>query len=151
MSKAIKDDFKILNDIEHIRLRPNMYIGSTSIEQKTILIDYNYKEVSYVPGLFKILNELIDNSVDEFVRTEGKFANKIEVTMTDDTFTVRDNGRGIPVELVADTDGKKLYKPVAAWTRPRAGSNFGDDAQRVTMGMNGVGSALSNIFSKSFI
>jgi DNA gyrase/topoisomerase IV subunit B len=151
MIKKQKEKFKILNDIEHVLLRPNMYIGSTSVQSKSILIDFEYKDVQYVPGLFKILNEIIDNSVDEYVRTEGKFANKIEVTMTDDTFTVKDNGRGIPVEQVVDTDGKKLYKPVAAWTKPRAGTNFGDDAERVTMGMNGVGSALSNIFSKSFV
>lgn len=151
MKTKNKDEFKILGDIEHILLRNQMYIGSDSLETRNILLDYKYQDVSYVPGLFKIVNELIDNSVDEYVRTEGKFANKIEVTIDDTSFTVQDNGRGIPVEQVTDPDGKKVYKPVAAWTRPRAGSNFSNDSERITAGMNGVGSALSNIFSRKFI
>lgn len=146
-----KDDFKILSDVAHILLRPNMYVGSTNMETRNILLDYQFQTVRFVPGLFKIINEIIDNSLDEYIRTQGKFANKIEVTMTDTSVTVRDNGRGIPVEQITDPDNKKVYKPVAAWTRPRAGSNFGDDGNRETAGMNGVGSALTNIFSKSFV
>lgn len=146
-----KDNFQILGDIEHILLRSAMYIGSTSLETRNILLDYQFQTVQFVPGLFKIINEIIDNSLDEYIRTQGKFANKIEVIMTDTSVTVRDNGRGIPIEQIADPDGKKVYKPVAAWTRPRAGSNFSDDSNRETAGMNGVGSALTNIFSKSFI
>lgn len=151
MVKKVKEEFKILSDIEHILKRPNMYVGGTSKETRSILVDHTFQNIPHVPGLFKIINEIIDNSVDEFIRTEGQFATKIDITMTDKSVTVKDNGRGIPVELITDPDGKKLFKPVAAWTRPRAGSNFTDDAERKTGGMNGVGSALTNIFSKKFI
>ena len=146
-----KDEFKILDDITHVLLRPAIYIGSTSIEEKKLFLNYEYKKISYNPGLFKIVNELIDNSIDEFIRTQGKHANKIDITVTDTEFTILDNGRGIPVDKVSDTDGTMIYRPEAAWCRTKAGSNFNNDSERLTAGMNGVGSALSNIFSKKFI
>lgn len=145
------DDFKILNDIEHVLLRPNMYVGSTTYEQKQDFLNFKYSDISYVPALFKIVNEVIDNSTDEYTRTQGKFATKIEITIDKKSFTVRDNGRGIPIVLIKDTNNEDIYKPVAAWCRTKAGSNFMDDANRVTGGMNGVGGSLSNIFSKKFI
>ncbi len=148
---AKSSDFQILSDIQHILLRPQMYISSTSLESRNLFLDYKFQEINYVPGLFKIVNELIDNALDENVRTQGKFANKIDITIDSKSFSIRDNGRGIPVELVKDLDGKKIYRPVASWAKTKAGSNFSDDANRVTAGMNGVGSALSNIFSTSFI
>jgi DNA topoisomerase-2 len=150
MKKEEQKDFKILDDISHVLLRPAIYIGSTSIEKKELFLNYNYASVHYNPGLFKIVNELIDNSVDEYTRTQGKFADKIDIDVTDTTFTVLDNGRGIPVDKVKDVDGSDIYRPQAAWCKTKAGSNFNDDANRVTAGMNGVGSALSNIFSKKF-
>jgi DNA gyrase/topoisomerase IV subunit B len=145
------DEFKILDDISHILLRPAIYIGSVVTEEKKLFLNYNYTTVNYNPGLFKVINELIDNSVDEYVRTLGKFANKIELTISDNEFSIMDNGRGIPVDKVLDTDGKMIYRPEAAWCRTKAGSNFNDDAERITAGMNGVGAALSNIYSKRFV
>ena len=91
---------------------------------------------------------MIQNSVDENIRTQGKFANAIDITI-DSTVdgvevTIADNGRGIPVDII---DGE--YRPLLAWTKLRAGSNF-DDSTRVGAGMNGVGVSLTNIFSKEF-
>lgn len=146
-----KDEFKILDDISHVLLRPAIYIGSTTAEEKKLFLNFNYQSVNYNPGLFKIINELIDNSVDEHVRTDFKFANKIDITVDRNRFSITDNGRGIPVDKVKDTDGSEIYRPEAAWCRTKAGSNFSDDKNRVTAGMNGVGSALSNIFSKYFM
>ena len=143
--------FQILDDKTHVLKRPGMYVGSVSHEEKEQFLNFAWAKVGYVPGLFKIINELIDNSIDEHVRTGGKFADQITVTIDSKHFTVRDNGRGIPIELVDDLDGEKIYKPVAAWCRTKAGSNFGDDAERDTIGMNGVGAALTNIFSTKFI
>lgn len=145
------DEFKILDDITHVLLRPAIYIGSTSIECKKLFLNYEFKTINYNPGLFKIINELIDNAIDEFIRTEGKFANKIDISVNDIEFSILDNGRGIPIDKISDTDGSMIYRPEAAWCRTKAGSNFNDDANRVTAGMNGVGSALSNIFSQKFI
>lgn len=143
--------FAILSDIDHIKKRPGMYVGSVTLETFGQFLNYEYQQVSFVPGLFKIVNELIDNSLDEFIRTNGEFANAIDITVDSKSFKIRDNGRGIPVDLIPDLDGESIYRPVAAWCKTKSGSNFGDDDKRDTLGLNGVGSALSNIFSSTFV
>ncbi|AZV01139.1 DNA topoisomerase subunit [Shigella phage vB_SdyM_006] len=146
-----KHEIKILSDREHIIKRSGMYIGSSSSENNEQFLFGEYTTIKYVPGIVKIIDEIIDNSVDEAIRTNFKFANKIEVSIENDTVTVKDNGRGLPQALVLTPEGDEIPGPVAAWTRPRAGGNFGDDSERKTGGMNGVGSALTNIFSTLFV
>lgn len=147
----MSDEFKVLTPREHVILRPNMYVGSVAYEPHERFLFGKYQAVSYVPGLVKIIDEIIDNSVDEGIRTDFKFANKIDIRfdLLEGSVTVADNGRGIPQSLVNTPDGE-MPKPVAAWTQTMAGSNF-DDTNRVSMGMNGVGSSLTNFFSKTFI
>ena len=143
------ETFKVLDDRQHCLLRPQMYIGSVTPEPHSGIINYQYQTKTIVPGLIKIIEEILQNSVDEYIRTNGEFANKIEVSIANTVqgteITISDNGRGIPVKLIDDT-----YQPVLAWTKLKAGSNF-DDSNRVGAGMNGVGSSLTNIFSTSFI
>lgn len=138
-------NFEVLSDRDHIRKRAGMYIGSCTSEPYSAIIDFKYQTKNIVPGLLKIINEVLDNCVDEYIRTKGSYANKIELTI--DTLTnqiiIKDNGRGIPVEKHGDE-----YRPVLAWTRARAGSNFGDE--RTTLGANGVGSFATNCFSTQF-
>jgi DNA topoisomerase-2 len=144
---------KKLTEREHIILRPGMYLGSSTLTKlkEYIITDekFTQTEISYVPGLVKIFNELIDNSIDEFVRTGGKFADKIEVEVDDIRFSVQDNGRGIPVTEVEAPEGT-FYQPELAWTHARAGSNF-EDENSSTIGTNGVGSMIASVFSKEFI
>lgn len=142
---------KILGDREHIRRRPNMYVGSTTYEPHTRFIYGEYKTVSYVPGIVKIIDEIIDNSVDEAIRTDFKFANKIDVSIDGGVVTIKDNGRGIPQDMIEDEHSNEIPGPVAAWTKARSGGNFDDDESRKTQGMNGVGSALTNFFSEWFV
>jgi DNA topoisomerase-2 len=127
-----------------------MYIGSTNVETIIGFCNGEWQQTSVVPGLLKIINEVIDNSVDEYIRTDGQHANKISIDIEGDKITVSDNGRGIPIEdvTVEGTDETEL-RPVLAWTRARAGSNFSDD-ERTTIGMNGVGSFCTNVFSTEF-
>lgn len=146
----IKNEIKVLSDVEHIKKRSGMYIGSSANEAHERFLFGEYKSVTYVPGLVKLIDEIIDNSVDEAIRTSFKFANKIDVIIKDNQVSVSDNGRGIPQAMVVDQTGEEIPGPVAAWTIPKAGGNFGDDAERKTGGMNGVGSSLTNIFSVMF-
>lgn len=151
MSEKLKEQVVLkLTDREHILLRPGMYLGSTVLESinQYLIVDNKFveQEVQYVPGLIKIFNELIDNSLDEFVRTKGVFANTIHINLNSKEFEVKDNGRGIPVKIVhGDT-----YMPEVAWTEARAGSNFTNE-KSTTIGTNGVGSMISSVFSKEFI
>ena len=151
MSKI--DDYRVLDDIEHCLLRPNTYIGSIDLNEMSEYVfdrkenKFDLKKISYVPGLRKIIDEPIDNAVDEYIRSKHQFANKIKVSISDTEVSISDNGRGIPVEKMPGTDG--LYIPEAMFTLTKAGSNFNDDG-RDTMGMNGLGVKLSNIWSTQF-
>ena len=140
---------KKLSDRDHIRMRPNMYIGAVNATKSMeyILEDGKmvYKEVEYVPGLIKIGNEIIDNCVDVAIKSNFTSGTVISVKMTDTYMTVVDNGSGIPVKKV---DGH--YLPELCWNHARAGSNFDDDDNRTQIGMNGVGSYATACFSKKF-
>lgn len=143
------NNFKILSDAHHIRQRFSMYGGSQVLQEETAFINAEFKKVQLVGGLLKVINEIIDNSVDEHVRTDKKFATQIEVSIDPDgTITVADNGRGIPSVEVETPDGLE-YQMVAAFTRARAGSNF-DDSTRQSIGMNGVGSMITFVTSEKF-
>lgn len=148
-----KEEFKELTDAQHMRIRPAMYIGSVSTEEVSGMFFGQYQTLHVIPGLLKIISEIIDNSIDEAIRTDFKFANKIHINfakqengLENDTWriTVEDNGRGIPVVKHGEN-----YQPVLAWTRARAGSNFSDD--RETIGANGVGSFATAVFSQEFV
>ena len=142
-------EFKVLDDRSHVLLRPNMYLGSVQSETQYGIINYTYQSKQVVPALIKMIEEPVQNSLDEYIRTNGEYANKISIkiasTIDGCEISISDNGRGIPVELIGDK-----YRPVLAWTSLRAGSNF-DDSKRVGAGQNGVGVSLTNIFSSQFI
>lgn len=143
------NDIKTLTDREHILQRPSMYIGGVDLinSEDYILQNDEFKKckLSYVPGLIKICNEIIDNSVDIAIKTEFKICNKIEIEISDNSMTVKDNGTGIPVK---ETD--QGWMPYLAWGMAKSGSNFNDE-NRSALGMNGVGSFATNCFSKEFI
>lgn len=143
-------NIKKLSERDHVLLRPSMYIGQISEgthrewvyeDTKAVLND-----IKYIPGLIKIINEIIDNSVDEFIKTSGGFANKISIQIEQTRITVQDNGRGIPVKK--NEDGH--YLPELCWNNARAGSNFDDSDNVAQMGTNGVGSFATAVFSKKF-
>lgn len=154
MTKKIKENkISQISDVEHVILRSGIYIGSTEpVHASTFFYNeksgmFEYKEFDYIPAFCKIINEIIDNSLDEAIRTNFKFGNEIQVTIDDSTVTVKDNGRGVPTDIDPATGISQLE---LAFTRARAGSNF-DDSDRSTIGQNGVGSFCTNCFSKSFI
>jgi DNA gyrase/topoisomerase IV subunit B len=145
----MKEDFKILTARDHTRLRPGMYVGSTSKETYAQFVMGEWLEVTYVPAINKMISEILDNSIDEYLRSDGKFANKIDVSIEGNVVTVTDNGRGIPQEKVQTPEGELIPRPVAAWTRNNAGTSFG--ANRTTIGAHGLGAALVNYMSKTFV
>lgn len=144
-----EEEFKILRPRDHIRLRMGMYVGSSSIETVDRFILGKWQTAQYVPALSKMVDEIVDNSIDEAIRTTFKHANKIDVSVDGDAITVTDNGRGIPQGKVLDTtSGNEIERPVAAWTLVNAGTSF--DSGRVTIGANGVGSSCTNFLSSKF-
>lgn len=145
----MKNEFKVLDDREHLILRPSMYIGSINFEEQN---DFNfdedkmkYENFKIIPGLCKIINEVIDNAIDEAIKTDFKFSNEINIEISEDKVKVQDNGRGIPIVKHGE-----YFQPFLCWGRAKSGSNFNDD-NHTQLGMNGVGSYCSNVFSKKFI
>lgn len=148
--KQLEQQYQKLTDIEHVLLRPSMYIGSiTAHSGDQYLYDgdrVTIEEVNYNPGFIKLFDEIVSNSVDEHRRNQK--LNEIKVTINLDTnaITVWDNG-GIPV---VKHPIHKEWIPEMIFSNLKAGSNFDDTEQRTVAGTNGVGSTLTNIFSKKF-
>lgn len=143
---------KQLSEREHMLLRPGQYIGATTLTTIPTFIfnedtnKFEYSHASYVPALLKIISEIIDNALDEAVRTDFKYANKINIEISDTTVKVSDNGRGIPLDVDSNSGISQLELALAY---PRAGTNFNDD-ERNSIGMNGIGSYATNVMSTKF-
>jgi len=138
-------------DREWLLLRPQNIIGAIqAVKTEGFLLEngkFVWKDYYFVPAFFKIVNEIIDNTLDVYVKSGGKSGDKIDIKVTNKKVTVTDNGYGIPVEK---DKGASAYMPEIAWGRPRAGSNFNDDDNQGQLGMNGIGSYATAVFSKKF-
>lgn len=146
----MSEDFKILTARQHVRERIGMYMGSSAREPIERFVMGKWGTVEYVPALSKMIDEILDNSIDEAIRTNFEYANKINVSIENNKITITDNGRGIPHEEVYDeTTDSRIARATAAWTRVNAGTSFDDN--RVTIGTNGVGSAATNFLSSKFV
>jgi DNA topoisomerase-2 len=151
MAKKIEDKYKKLDDIDHVLQRPGMYIGSIKPHTATkwIIEDDKMvqKELTYNPGFLKILDEIVTNSVDESKR-EGTKLNTIKVSVNVETgeICVWDNGG---IEVVKHSEHNEWIAEMI-FSNLKAGSNFDDTEERSWAGTNGVGSSLTNIYSKKF-
>src|SRR5579871_5578759 len=115
-----------LDALTHIRLRPGMYIGR--------LGDGSHPD----DGIYVMIKEVIDNSVDEFIMGHGK---KVEIGLNEktSTVTVRDYGRGIP-----------LGKVIECVSQINTGAKYNDDVFQFSVGLNGVGTKAVNALSSHF-
>jgi DNA gyrase/topoisomerase IV subunit B len=141
---------KVLSETEHVLKRSGMYVGSTvreSVNRWIMKDDQIVKDtVAIVPGFLKLFDEIVSNSIDEYFRTDGKYANIIRVGIDNNVISVYDNGRGLPQVKSKDVSGKTMAE--VAVTSLRAGTNF--EEENVSIGTNGLGASLVNLFSVSF-
>lgn len=146
-------DYKLLDEVAHVRARTGMYAGSTEFTSGNEWVyDPATKKmvkqhISYIPALIKIFSEILDNAIDEHRRAPTVLDTiKVEFDQSG-VISVFDNGRGIPVELHPDTG---TYIAETVFSNLRAGSNFNDAEDQQLIGTNGVGSTLTNILSTRF-
>ncbi len=118
------DAIVTLTPREHIRLRPGMYIGK--------LGDGTQSD----DGIYVLIKEVVDNSIDEFIMGAGK---RIEIDIVDDVVTIRDYGRGIPLKSLT-----------AAVSEMNTGGKYGGSAFKKSVGLNGVGVKAVNMLSSEF-
>ena len=122
--KYTDDNIRTLEWNKHIRQRPGMYIGRLGNGDNP------------GDGIYVLLKEIVDNSIDEFSMGFGK---QIQITVSDNTVTIRDFGRGIPLDSV-----------VKATNNLNTGGKFDDSAFKKSVGLNGVGTKAVNALSSSF-
>ncbi len=149
--KSVEQKYRKLSDIEHVLLRPGMYCGSIKPREDEVYLmnesgRFSQRKVTYNPAFLKIFDEIVSNSIDEHRRNPKLNEIRVTVDSAEGSVKVWDNG-GIPVVKHSEYDE---WVPEMIFSNLKAGSNFNDDEERLVAGTNGVGSTLTNIFSKTF-
>ncbi|KAJ7985019.1 hypothetical protein DPEC_G00360790 [Dallia pectoralis] len=138
--------------LEHILLRPDTYIGSVEpVRQQMWVFDEDVgmtcRDVTFVPGLYKIFDEILVNAADNKQRDKTMSCIKVNIDPENNTISVWNNGKGIPV---VEHKVEKVYVPALIFGQLLTSSNYDDDQKKVTGGRNGYGAKLCNIFSNKF-
>ncbi|TRY95796.1 hypothetical protein DNTS_008329 [Danionella cerebrum] len=138
--------------LEHILLRPDTYIGSVEpVTQQMWVFDedvgINCRDITFVPGLYKIFDEILVNAADNKQRDKTMNCIKVDIDPENNTISVWNNGKGIPV---VEHKVEKVYVPALIFGQLLTSSNYDDDEKKVTGGRNGYGAKLCNIFSTKF-
>ncbi|EDO08045.1 DNA gyrase/topoisomerase family protein [Babesia bovis T2Bo] len=157
--KTIEQRYQKKSQLEHILLRPDTYIGNTEMLTQQMWV-YNqeakrmlYEPVTFIPGLYKIFDEILVNAADVHARQQSDpsltrmTCIKVNFNATTGAITVFNDGEPIPVEIHKEHN---VYVPEMIFGELLTSDNYDDEDGRITGGRNGFGAKLTNIFSKSF-
>ncbi|BFF94070.1 DNA topoisomerase 2 [Drosophila madeirensis] len=150
---SIEQMYQKKSQLEHILLRPDSYIGSVEFTKELMWV-YDFektrmiqREIAFVPGLYKIFDEILVNAADNKQRDKAMNTIKIDIDPEKNIVSIWNNGQGIPVTMHKE---QKMYVPTMIFGHLLTSSNYNDDEKKVTGGRNGYGAKLCNIFSTSF-
>lgn len=151
--KNVEDTYQKLTLLEQILLRPDTYIGGiesyescqwvyNSIEKKM-----EYRLIKYIPGIFKIFDEILVNASDNYVRDKKMKVIKVKIDPEKNKISIYNDGKGIPVVIHKI---HKIYVAELIFGNLLTSSNYDDTEKKITGGRNGYGAKLTNIFSTKF-
>ncbi|KAI1429365.1 DNA topoisomerase [Xylaria sp. FL1777] len=151
--KTATEKYQKLTQLEHIIKRPDTYIGSVEPTEQTMWV-FNketelmeFRKVTFVPGLYKIFDEILVNAADNKQNDPNMTYIKVTINRELGEISIENNGKGIPVEM---HEKENVYIPELVFGHLLAGSNFDDEEQRTVGGRNGYGAKLCNVFSSEF-
>ena len=145
--------YKKYTQLEHVLARPDTYIGSTAPETIKDWCYCNtsnrmvYKDVEYIPGLYKIFDEVVVNAIDQSTLDTSVDSISIDVDVESGFISVFNSGGNIPIELHSE---EKIMIPELIFGNLLTSENYDDNVKRTTGGRNGYGAKLANIFSEEF-
>ncbi|GAB2289044.1 hypothetical protein Dimus_023346 [Dionaea muscipula] len=150
--KTIEEIYQKKSQLEHILLRPDTYVGSIEKHTQKLWVYEDEKmvnrEVTYVPGLYKIFDEILVNAADNKQRDPSMNSLKVSIDVEGNCISVYNNGDGVPVEIHQEW---KIYVPELIFGHLLTSSNYDDTVRKTTGGRNGYGAKLTNIFSTEFV
>ena len=152
MTTSVEQTYQKKTPLEHVLLRPDTYVGSVVpqtarawvLDRATQTIEH--REITVVPALYKIFDELLVNAADNKQRDPRM--SELRVTLAADHVVVHNNGRGLPVVIHGDHG---CYVPELVFGHLLTSSNYNDAERKTTGGRNGFGAKLTNIFSRRFV
>ncbi|PFH62563.1 hypothetical protein XA68_12983 [Ophiocordyceps unilateralis] len=152
-SKSATETYQKLTQLEHIIKRPDTYIGSVEKTDQQMWVfnkstsQMEYRNITFVPGFYKIFDEILVNAADNKQRNDSMTHIKVNIDRESGEISVENNGKGIPI---VKHEKEKIYIPELIFGHLLAGSNFDDDEQKTVGGRNGYGAKLCNVFSNEF-
>lgn len=159
MAKMEALAYKKLTQIEHVLERPDMYIGSCSIQEDELWVperDITNEQpiklvkrlVKYSPGFIKIFDEILTNATDHSFRDNTMKSIKVSYSTSSGAISVYNDGKGIPVVIHPEYN---IYIPELIFGHLLSGTNYNDNECRIGAGRNGLGANCTNIYSKQFV
>ncbi len=149
-NNSIEKTYVKLSPIEHVLKKPGMYVGDLDFRTEKQLVYLNnkieQKEISWSPGLYKIVDELIVNTYDQTIRDQT--VSVISAKITSESFMIFNDGIGIDV---IKHPTHQIYVPELIFANLLTSTNYDETEQRITGGTHGLGAKLSAIFSDKFI
>jgi len=153
-SKTVEQTYQKKTPVEHILLRPDTYVGSIEKQDDLLWVwnkdkgEMEQKNISYVPALYKIFDEILVNAADNLQRCSKMTCIKVDIDAKQGRIKVLNNGRGLPIQIHKE---HKVYVPELVFGHLLTSDNYDDSEKKVTGGRNGFGAKLTNIFSNKFI